>query len=398
MPGLDHASFKRRLALCIERFDSAKALANAAGIPQSTFFNYQQDGEPTRPRLVAIAHASKVPIAWLSAGEDSSQNPIEKSIHADAEYESGFQSRFKSWVEVNGGIEVVSTKSQISIDRLRQVFLGAELWRHELARLAKGLNAPIDYLLLGEPALNRGPTEEKHDTHDKDVGPAQTESDRSFLFRFHALVNLHGGPTEFSKTHDVDVATVKSILSGKRISIELLARLASQWKVPIRWLLSDQPAFHGDKAIENSSTTREFIARIEEIDDRRLFKGELTPNRGFEANPSWRQPVLRLLARIYEWLPPGNYDLHQLRIAVGPYASPGDVALVDPTAKVPETGFYLFKEKADKTGFAFLKNVSRTQEALREISGFQNDEPLRIPEEKFTCLGRVVVLIRKFNR
>lgn len=347
---------------------------------------------------MAIARAAKVSIAYLATGQESSDDaPWEIQPLPNTEQERALAVRFCSWLEANGGLEKIAGLSGISTERLRSVCKGAPLSCGELAQLAKSANAPVEFLVTGVTRIPEPPAPSPDETipaRDQTKNVAKS----AFLARFNALVLRHDGPVAFAKAHDLDITTVRNLMAGGALDPDVLARLASQWKVPIRWLLSDQPVFQGHKALEHRYTTGTFITKIEQIDDQRLFKGELDPHKGFHSNPNWRKPILDLLARIYEWLPPGDYDLHEVRVAIEDIAVQGDLAIIDPSSNWPESGIYLFHEQTQTSNFAFLWKVHRVQGILRSSPSSKDAQPLSIAEENYKCLGRAVVLIKGYAR
>jgi hypothetical protein len=61
-------AFVARLEQISAKFPSRAALAKAANIPPSSLQAYFEGAEPTRPVLVALAHAARVSIEWLAEG------------------------------------------------------------------------------------------------------------------------------------------------------------------------------------------------------------------------------------------------------------------------------------------------------------------------------------------
>jgi phage repressor protein C with HTH and peptisase S24 domain len=68
--GGDQAGFVARLQLVVEQWPSADRLAKAAGVSPSAFRKWLKGAaEPNRNRLVALAEATGVSLAWLAQGE-----------------------------------------------------------------------------------------------------------------------------------------------------------------------------------------------------------------------------------------------------------------------------------------------------------------------------------------
>ncbi len=85
-PG-DRARFVARLREAISGFGSANSLATAAGVSEGALRKWMQGtSEPTRDRLVAIARAAEVNVAWLATGS----GPKDRSGNADTPLLEGF--------------------------------------------------------------------------------------------------------------------------------------------------------------------------------------------------------------------------------------------------------------------------------------------------------------------
>ena len=68
--GADRAAFTARLQLILQHWPSADRLARAMSVSPSAFRKWLRgEAEPSRERLVALADAAKVSIAWLAKGE-----------------------------------------------------------------------------------------------------------------------------------------------------------------------------------------------------------------------------------------------------------------------------------------------------------------------------------------
>src|ERR1700688_4998705 len=68
--GADKSAFVQRLKTILEHWPSADRLARAMGVSPSAFRKWLKgEAEPSRERLVALAHAAGVGIAWLAEGE-----------------------------------------------------------------------------------------------------------------------------------------------------------------------------------------------------------------------------------------------------------------------------------------------------------------------------------------
>ena len=70
--GAERAAFVTRLREIVRHWPSADRLARAVGVSPSAFRKWLRgEAEPSRERLVALADAARVPIAWLAKGEGS---------------------------------------------------------------------------------------------------------------------------------------------------------------------------------------------------------------------------------------------------------------------------------------------------------------------------------------
>ncbi len=68
--GADRAAFVTRLQTVLSHWPSADRLARAVGVSPSAFRKWLRgEAEPSRERLVALADAARVSIAWLAKGE-----------------------------------------------------------------------------------------------------------------------------------------------------------------------------------------------------------------------------------------------------------------------------------------------------------------------------------------
>src|ERR1700691_4888550 len=68
--GAERAAFTARLQLILQHWPSADRLARAMAVSPSAFRKWLRgEAEPSRERLVALADAAKVGIAWLAKGE-----------------------------------------------------------------------------------------------------------------------------------------------------------------------------------------------------------------------------------------------------------------------------------------------------------------------------------------
>lgn len=314
-----------------------------------------------------------------SPGVDAVIRSKSHKSHVGTSGHDAFVKRLEECVEIAGSIAALAKSAGMVPNTIRRYLNKSEPTRPMLLALAEAASVSPEWLSFGR---------EPKRLDDANIGEV-------FDSNFRTLVTRYGGAKEFAAANGIEPSVIESILAGG-LQVKHLGLLASQWSVPIRWLISDEQGYHGASAHAHLMTLRRFLNRLDEIDDRRLFTGELKTILGQNVDPSWREPVLELLAKIYERIPPGNYALHELKGGVGEFAGPGDLAAVDSSVKVAETGFYAFAERA--TGFVFVRRVSRTAGLLRDVSGGEAREPSLIAEELYTCMGRVVLLLRLFTK
>jgi phage repressor protein C with HTH and peptisase S24 domain len=70
--GADKLAFVHRLQIILAHWPSADRLARAMGVSPSAFRKWLKgEAEPSRERLIALAHAAGVGVAWLAEGEGS---------------------------------------------------------------------------------------------------------------------------------------------------------------------------------------------------------------------------------------------------------------------------------------------------------------------------------------
>jgi phage repressor protein C with HTH and peptisase S24 domain len=68
--GAEKSAFAERLQIILAHWPSADRLARAMGVSPSAFRKWLKgEAEPSRERLVALAHAAGVGVAWLAEGE-----------------------------------------------------------------------------------------------------------------------------------------------------------------------------------------------------------------------------------------------------------------------------------------------------------------------------------------
>src|ERR1700712_4263154 len=68
--GAEKSAFVERLHTILAHWPSADRLARAMGVSPSAFRKWLKgEAEPSRERLVALAHAAGVGVAWLAEGK-----------------------------------------------------------------------------------------------------------------------------------------------------------------------------------------------------------------------------------------------------------------------------------------------------------------------------------------
>jgi phage repressor protein C with HTH and peptisase S24 domain len=81
--GADQAGFVARLQIIVQQWPSADRLAKATGVSPSAFRKWLKGvAEPGRDRLVALAEAAGVNVAWLAQGEGEPPDPLTLAARA----------------------------------------------------------------------------------------------------------------------------------------------------------------------------------------------------------------------------------------------------------------------------------------------------------------------------
>jgi phage repressor protein C with HTH and peptisase S24 domain len=74
----DQETFITRLSFMVQKLGSVTALAQAAGVPESSVRSWLDGSDPSREKLVALADAAGVSIEWLSAGRGAIETDRKK--------------------------------------------------------------------------------------------------------------------------------------------------------------------------------------------------------------------------------------------------------------------------------------------------------------------------------
>ena len=75
--GADKSAFVDRLRTILAHWPSADRLARAMGVSPSAFRKWLKgEAEPSRERLVALARAAGVGVAWLAEGEGPERSAV----------------------------------------------------------------------------------------------------------------------------------------------------------------------------------------------------------------------------------------------------------------------------------------------------------------------------------
>ena len=81
--GSDQAGFVARLQFVVQQWPSADRLAKATGVSPSAFRKWLKGAaEPGRDRLVALAEAAGVNVAWLAQGKGAAPDPVSLATRA----------------------------------------------------------------------------------------------------------------------------------------------------------------------------------------------------------------------------------------------------------------------------------------------------------------------------
>ena len=295
-----------------------------------------------------------------------------------------FKERLQECITATGSIAALAKKSGMVPNTIRRYLNESEPTRPMLAAIANAADVSPEWLAFGRS---------QKQSSDTLAGP---DAELPFYPRFRSLVARHGGSEAFSQEFLLDATAVNKLLAGGSIDFGSLAKLASDWRIPIRWLVSDQPTHHSNVAFDNMALVNGFINHLDEIDERRLFDGAFDQNKDLDFPPFWREPILQLLERIYARVPPGSFEFHELKEAMGLYAAVGDLVVIDVYSKAPETGFFLFHDRDSPPDHVFMLRVTRVGGILRDVSFSGTRSSAAIKENDFTCLGRVILLVRKF--
>lgn len=81
--GSERNMFLKRMKIIVDKAGSVHALAQLSGISNSGLKKYMEGGEPTRPKLIALAESTGVSINWLLTGEGEME--ISAPIHSTNE-------------------------------------------------------------------------------------------------------------------------------------------------------------------------------------------------------------------------------------------------------------------------------------------------------------------------
>ena len=146
----DNLKFRQRLQACVDKAGSIYALAKKAGMPSGTIRRYFADSEPTRPKLIAIAQAADVSVAWLATGEgQSTGQPVQPNQTELHPLPDGFTSRFAELITDLGGTDKLSELTGIARQRLESLCRGDAPTLKELHDLVVHRVASLDWLLVG---------------------------------------------------------------------------------------------------------------------------------------------------------------------------------------------------------------------------------------------------------
>jgi transcriptional regulator with XRE-family HTH domain len=160
----DNARFQARLRESVERVGSVNGLAKGAGVSEGALRKWLQgDSEPTRERLMALARAAGVNVAWLAAGTGPRDRagqadvaPLEGYLALDpvaGEPEGGSRTRLAfgmAWVDAHGGAAQLGLTTMPDDSMAPLLRAGATL---VLQRATEGIYRDGIYALILDGAL-----------------------------------------------------------------------------------------------------------------------------------------------------------------------------------------------------------------------------------------------------
>jgi lambda repressor-like predicted transcriptional regulator len=145
----DNEDFKKRLQFCVEKVGTLYALAKKAGLPTNTLRRYFDDSEPSRTKLIAIAHAAEVSVQWLATGDDLIQKQVAE-VQENATWTNGFKKRLKVLIEKHGGPKALCSGNYQDPAPVT-AFLETDQISASLVEMLAGNRAlPIRWLIVGE--------------------------------------------------------------------------------------------------------------------------------------------------------------------------------------------------------------------------------------------------------
>jgi len=162
--GAGRAAFVARLHAILRHWPSADRLARAVGVSPSAFRKWLRgEAEPSRERLIALADATAVSIAWLAKGEGPEPDfremaGAEGGLLAGPSGEGGLDRR--RFVVLPKRSEAAAAGAGTPAPTLRSEFIA---FRHDWIRDTFGLE-PTDLLLEAAVGESMQPT-----IHDNDV-------------------------------------------------------------------------------------------------------------------------------------------------------------------------------------------------------------------------------------
>lgn len=145
----DH-TFVRRMEQLVEMVGGRAQLAAKSGLSRSVIDKYLQGAsEPSRPRLVALANAGPVSVAWLATGEGSASKPGGKEgLRPSVELDKWLFSR------IIAGIRRTYKKTGAHLPPENEVELGLEIY-YRISAFAKSQDEKRGALLMALDQLER---------------------------------------------------------------------------------------------------------------------------------------------------------------------------------------------------------------------------------------------------
>lgn len=132
--GAERAAFVTRLQEIVRHWPSADRLARAVGVSPSAFRKWLKgEAEPSRERLVALADAAGVPIAWLAKGESPAPRFASAEGRRRADRDAGQAVELQEFLLLPKRLEAAAAGSESPPPRPTSEYIA---FRHDWVRAA----------------------------------------------------------------------------------------------------------------------------------------------------------------------------------------------------------------------------------------------------------------------